>query len=131
VAFEVLLFQHGELVGGHFAAVGAELPIELAARFEGLLLALLRARGSDHFLFQNGEVLLERFDVGVMLAGLGGELAERFGNLTVGGGECGGVAFDIGAQFVDGEGRGRLRPRTRGRSFQLVCVSLTLTVVEP
>jgi hypothetical protein len=68
VALQVLLLQHGELVGGHFAAVGAELPIEFAARFEGLFFTLLRARGGDHFLFQHGEVLLERFEVGVVLA---------------------------------------------------------------
>jgi len=79
--FEVLLFQHRQLIGRHLAAIGPQLTIELAAGFEQLFLTLAAFGDREHLLFENRETLLQRLQILIMLLDFGAEFLERRGDL--------------------------------------------------
>lgn len=65
-AVEVLLFQHQELGPSHFAAIHLELGVELAAGFDEVGFAEGGSGGGDHLVFERGEDLFQRFELGVV-----------------------------------------------------------------
>ena len=115
IAFEVLLFQHGELVGGHLAAIGAELAVEFRAGLRAADSSVCAsAGGGDHLLFEHGEALLEGFEVGVMLLDLGGQIAQGSGDLGVTGRERVGIALPGRRAVLRAEKGGAVSRRARG-----------------
>ncbi len=104
IAIEVLALQHGQLVRGHLAAVGAELVVERLARRQRFFLGLAAAQGGDEFLLHDSEALLQVF-----------EIVERSGEQVIerGGGFfasllCGGPrrCIEISLHLAGFEGRG-------------------------
>ncbi len=61
---EKLCFQHGNLRCAHFAAPRAKVRFQIPASRERLLFGLPGAGDRDQSLLQNGQSLLERFQIG-------------------------------------------------------------------
>jgi len=102
-------FEAGELIGAHFAAVGAELRVEFAAHGEEGFVVEAGAGEGRHFVFEGGEALFELFEV----AEVGGEAVlervEGGGDIGVGAGgaaEGGGGSGEVGADGFGGKWRG-------------------------
>ena len=62
-AFEVLAFQHYQLIRGHLPAIGAELNVQLAPGFEELVVGLCCLEPGDQLLFERCQALLELFQI--------------------------------------------------------------------
>ena len=82
---EIAALEHGELLGCHFAAIGAEFAVEGFTNGVEIFFRLRRAENGDNFVFECGETAFEIFELCDVVGCTGGQRIECAGWIMQGG----------------------------------------------